>query len=85
MIRRHAALFEGLALAAGLPTVGSTSADDDATLAAQRRLAKALKLSWTTRSGAKTSQHSKTTRSRQQLASLNGPRLDDFLSRLREP
>jgi predicted ATPase len=42
-------LLEGLALAAGLPTVGSTSAADDATLAAQRRLAKALKLVWDTR------------------------------------
>lgn len=42
-------LLEGLAVAAGLPTVGSTSAAADATLAAQRRLAKALKLVWDTR------------------------------------
>ena len=42
-------LLEGLALAAALPTIGSTSASDDATLAAQRRLANALKLVWSTR------------------------------------
>lgn len=42
-------LLEGLALAARLPTVGSTAADDDATLAAQRRLAAALKLAWAKR------------------------------------
>lgn len=42
-------LLEGLALAARLPTVGSTPADDDATLAAQRRLAAALKLAWAKR------------------------------------
>jgi predicted ATPase len=42
-------LLEGIALAAGLPTVGSTAAADDATLAAQRALGKALKLVWTTR------------------------------------
>ena len=44
-------LLEGLALAAGLPTVGSTSAADDATLVAQRRLAKAVKLVWGRRTG----------------------------------
>jgi predicted ATPase len=42
-------LLEGLALAARLPTVGSTAASDDATLEAQRRLAKAMKLVWRTR------------------------------------
>ena len=41
--------LEGVALAAGLPTVGSTAADGDATLAAQRALARALKLVWNTR------------------------------------
>jgi len=39
-------LLEGLALAARLPTVGSESSDRDKTLDAQRRLAKALKLTW---------------------------------------
>jgi len=39
-------LLEGLALAARLPTVGSESSDRDKTLEAQRRLAKALKLTW---------------------------------------
>ena len=43
-------LLEGLALAAALPTVGSTAATDDATLAAQRTLARALKLVWNRRS-----------------------------------
>lgn len=42
-------LLEGLALAARLPTVGSVAASDDATLGAQRRLAKAMKLVWNTR------------------------------------
>ena len=42
-------LLEGLALAARLPTVGSAAASDDATLGAQRRLAKAMKLVWRTR------------------------------------
>lgn len=42
-------LLEGLALAAGLPTVGSAAASDDGTLGAQRRLAKALKLVWSSR------------------------------------
>jgi predicted ATPase len=42
-------LLEGIALSAHLPTVGSGSAADDATLAAQRSLAKALKLVWNTR------------------------------------
>lgn len=41
--------LEGIALAAALPTVGSTPAGADATLAAQRVLAKALKLVWNTR------------------------------------
>ena len=39
-------LLEALALAAKLPTVGSESSDRDKTLEAQRRLAKALKLTW---------------------------------------
>jgi predicted ATPase len=39
-------LLEALALAAKLPTVGSESSDRDKTLAAQRRLAHALKLTW---------------------------------------
>jgi len=39
-------LLEGIALAARLATVGSESADRDATLGAQRTLAEALKLTW---------------------------------------
>jgi len=39
-------LLEGIALAAHLPTVGSESADSDATLDAQRRLASSLRLTW---------------------------------------
>ena len=39
-------LLEGIALAAGLPTVGSADASRDATLASQRALSKALKLTW---------------------------------------
>jgi predicted ATPase len=39
-------LLEALALAAKLPTVGSESSDRDKTLEAQRRLARALKLTW---------------------------------------
>jgi predicted ATPase len=39
-------VLEGLALAAGLPTVGSTAADGDQTLAPQRALARAMKLVW---------------------------------------
>ena len=39
-------LLEGIALAAGLPTVGAVAAERDATLDAQRALAKALKLVW---------------------------------------
>ena len=42
-------LMEGIALAAGLPTVGSTDSGRDATLAGQRALAKTLKLVWTSR------------------------------------
>jgi len=42
-------LLEGVALAAGLPTVGSREADDDQTLEAQRTLAGALKLVWNRR------------------------------------
>jgi predicted ATPase len=42
-------LLEGIALSAGLPTVGSTAASDDQTLAAQRTLAKTLKLVWNRR------------------------------------
>jgi predicted ATPase len=39
-------LLEGIAAATGLPTVGSESVRDDGTLAAQRALGKALRLSW---------------------------------------
>src|SRR5687768_10565476 len=39
-------LMEGIALAAGLPTVGSADSSRDGTLASQRALAKALKLTW---------------------------------------
>jgi predicted ATPase len=39
-------LLEALAIAAGVPVVGSESAERDATLEAQRRLAKRLKLTW---------------------------------------
>jgi predicted ATPase len=42
-------LLEGIALAAGLPTVGSADSGRDATLANQRALAKALKLRWNTK------------------------------------
>jgi predicted ATPase len=42
-------LLEGIAAAAGLPAVGSHDLRDDATLGAQRRLAEALRLSWTSR------------------------------------
>jgi predicted ATPase len=42
-------LLEGLAAAVGLPTVGSESVRDDASLAAQRALAAHLRLSWTRR------------------------------------
>lgn len=42
-------LLEGLALAAGLPTVGSHQAADDRTLASQAALGKALKLVWNSR------------------------------------
>ena len=42
-------LLEGIALSAGLPTVGSTAATDDRTLAAQTALARALKLVWNRR------------------------------------
>ncbi|MEP6492687.1 MAG: AAA family ATPase [bacterium] len=42
-------LLEGIALAANLPTVGSESVDRDASLAAQRTLAKALRLVWNRR------------------------------------
>ena len=43
-------LLEAIALAAELPTVGSDETRQDATLDAQRRLAKHLTLSWTSRS-----------------------------------
>lgn len=43
-------LLEAIALAAELPTVGSDETRDDATLAAQRALAKHLKMTWTSRS-----------------------------------
>ena len=39
-------LLEGIAAAAGLPTVGSADLADDETLAAQRRLAAAFRLVW---------------------------------------
>jgi predicted ATPase len=39
-------LLEGIAAAVGLPTVGSESVRDDVSLAAQRALAKQLRLSW---------------------------------------
>ncbi len=42
-------LLEGLAAAAGLPAVGADEVKDDETLAAQRRLARQLKLTWTRR------------------------------------
>jgi len=42
-------LLEGIAAAAGLPTVGTESVDRDETLVAQRALAAALKLTWTRR------------------------------------
>jgi len=42
-------LLEGIAAAAGLPTVGSESLERDTTLSAQRDLASALKLTWNRR------------------------------------
>ena len=42
-------LLEGIAIAASLPTVGSTDVATDETLAAQRSLATALKLVWSRR------------------------------------
>jgi len=42
-------LLEAIASAAGLPTVGSESLERDETLAAQRELARALKLTWNRR------------------------------------
>ncbi|HUQ80603.1 MAG TPA: AAA family ATPase [Gemmatimonadaceae bacterium] len=42
-------LLEGIAAAVGLPTVGSDAVRDDGTLAAQRALAKQLRLAWTAR------------------------------------
>ena len=42
-------LLEGIAAAAGLPTVGSHDLDDDRTLDAQRTLGRALRLAWRTR------------------------------------
>ncbi|HVH67159.1 MAG TPA: AAA family ATPase [Gemmatimonadales bacterium] len=42
-------LLEGIAAAAGLPTVGAADLTADETLAAQRRLARALRLSWSRR------------------------------------
>ena len=42
-------LLEGIAAAARLPTVGSADVPRDDTLAAQRRLGKALRLSWSKR------------------------------------
>jgi len=43
-------ILEGIAAAAALPTVGTSSVDDDETLKAQRELAKTLRLSWRSRS-----------------------------------
>jgi predicted ATPase len=42
-------LLEAIAAAVGVPTVGSESVRDDATLSAQRALAKQLRLSWSQR------------------------------------
>ena len=42
-------LLEGIEAAARLPAVGSAEVQDDSTLDAQRRLGKALRLSWTKR------------------------------------
>jgi len=42
-------LLEGIAAAAALPTVGATEVGRDGTLEAQRRLAKALRLTWSKR------------------------------------
>ncbi len=42
-------LLEAMASAMGLPTVGSTAAHDDATLADQRELGRALRLTWNVR------------------------------------
>ena len=42
-------LLEGIAAAAGLPTVGAAEVTSDETLAAQRRLGQALRLAWTRR------------------------------------
>lgn len=42
-------LLEGIATAVGLPTIGSQSARDDASLAAQRDLGARLRLAWTRR------------------------------------
>ncbi len=42
-------MLEGIAAAAALPTVGQSEIVDDETLAAQRRLANALKLTWEAR------------------------------------
>jgi predicted ATPase len=43
-------LLEGIAAAAGLPAVGSSDVTEDDTLAAQRQLARALRLTWANRS-----------------------------------
>jgi predicted ATPase len=42
-------VLEGMAAAAGLPTVGATEVRDDATLGAARLLGRAFRLSWTKR------------------------------------
>jgi predicted ATPase len=42
-------LLEGIAVAAGLPTIGSQSVASDETLASQRALAKQLRLAWSER------------------------------------
>ncbi|MDB4891235.1 MAG: hypothetical protein JWL61_3090 [Gemmatimonadetes bacterium] len=44
-------LLEGIASAAGLPAVGSADLPTDATLDAQRQLGRALKLTWSRRTG----------------------------------
>lgn len=43
-------LLEAIAVAAGLPTIGSDESRDDATLQSQRELAKHLTLSWSSKS-----------------------------------
>ena len=42
-------LLEAMAAAIGVPTIGSSSTNDDATLSAQRELGRALRLTWNVR------------------------------------